>query len=132
MEAIFVGTIMTIAKDRVKPSPLPDSWKLQEIFVTGIVLGTYLAIVTVIFFWTAHKTTFFQSVFHVDDIRGDHDRLVAAVYLQVSIVSQALIFVTRSRSWSFAERPGFLLVLAFIAAQLVSPFLSKNTVQTRY
>ena len=111
---------MTISKDRVKPSPLPDSWKLREIFVTGIVLGTYLAIVTVIFFWTAHKTTFFQRVFHVDDIRGDHDRLVAAVYLQVSIVSQALIFVTRSRGWSFAERPGFLLVLAFIAAQLVS------------
>jgi H+-transporting ATPase len=111
---------MTISKDRVKPSPLPDSWKLREIFVTGIVLGTYLAIVTVIFFWTAHKTTFFQRVFHVDDIRGDHDRLVAAVYLQVSIVSQALIFVTRSRGWSFAERPGFLLVFAFIAAQLVS------------
>ncbi|KAG6557142.1 hypothetical protein Mapa_001069 [Marchantia paleacea] len=25
------GTIMTIYKDRVKPSPLPDSWKLKEI-----------------------------------------------------------------------------------------------------
>ncbi|PWZ58273.1 Plasma membrane ATPase 4 [Zea mays] len=33
------GTIMTISKDRVKPSPLPDSWKLKEIFVTGIVLA---------------------------------------------------------------------------------------------
>ncbi|GJR05469.1 plasma membrane ATPase 4 [Tanacetum coccineum] len=32
------GTIMTISKDRVKPSPLPDSWKLKEIFATGIVL----------------------------------------------------------------------------------------------
>lgn len=55
-----VGTIMTISKDRVKPSPLPDSWKLQEIFATGIVLGTYLAIVNVIFFWVAYKTTFIQ------------------------------------------------------------------------
>ncbi|XP_073391396.1 plasma membrane ATPase 1-like [Physcomitrium patens] len=118
------GTIMTISKDRVKPSPLPDSWKLREIFVTGIVLGTYLAIVTVIFFWTAHKTTFFQRVFHVDDIRGDHNRLVAAVYLQVSIVSQALIFVTRSRNWSFAERPGLLLVFAFIVAQLIATLIA--------
>ncbi|OAY31790.1 hypothetical protein MANES_14G140600v8 [Manihot esculenta] len=33
------GTIMTISKDRVKPSPMPDSWKLKEIFATGIVLG---------------------------------------------------------------------------------------------
>ncbi|KAH7554032.1 hypothetical protein JRO89_XS12G0099700 [Xanthoceras sorbifolium] len=30
---------MSISKDRVKPSPLPDSWKLAEIFLTGIILG---------------------------------------------------------------------------------------------
>nr|CAB3498921.1 unnamed protein product [Digitaria exilis] len=53
------GTIMTISKDRVKPSPLPDSWKLAEIFTTGIVLGGYLAVMTVIFFWAAYKTNFF-------------------------------------------------------------------------
>ncbi|KAI7750175.1 hypothetical protein M8C21_019309, partial [Ambrosia artemisiifolia] len=39
------GTIMTISKDRVKPSPSPDSWKLSEIFATGIVIGTYLALI---------------------------------------------------------------------------------------
>jgi hypothetical protein len=50
---------MTISKDRVKPSPLPDSWKLAEIFTTGIVLGSYLAMMTVIFFWAAYKTNFF-------------------------------------------------------------------------
>jgi len=41
------------------------------------------------------------------------------MYLQVSIISQALIFVTRSRGWSFFERPGTLLIFAFILAQLV-------------
>ncbi|KAL5806628.1 hypothetical protein ACOSQ4_029361 [Xanthoceras sorbifolium] len=35
-------TIMSISKDRVKPSPLPDSWKLAEIFLTGIILGDCL------------------------------------------------------------------------------------------
>lgn len=50
---------MTISKDRVKPSPLPDSWKLAEIFATGVVLGSYLAVMTVIFFWAAYKTDFF-------------------------------------------------------------------------
>ena len=53
------GTIMTISKDRVKPSPTPDSWKLKEIFATGVVLGTYQAIATVIFFWAVHSTDFF-------------------------------------------------------------------------
>lgn len=50
---------MTISKDRVKPSPLPDSWKLKEIFATGIVLGGYLALLTVIFFWLMKDTDFF-------------------------------------------------------------------------
>ena len=45
---------MTISKDRVKPSPLPDSWKLKEIFAT--VLGGYLALLTVIFFWLMKDT----------------------------------------------------------------------------
>uniref|UniRef100_A0A453QYG4 Cation-transporting P-type ATPase N-terminal domain-containing protein n=1 Tax=Aegilops tauschii subsp. strangulata TaxID=200361 RepID=A0A453QYG4_AEGTS len=53
------GTIMTISKDRVKPSPKPDSWKLDEIFATGVVLGTYMALVTVVFFYLAHDTDFF-------------------------------------------------------------------------
>uniref|UniRef100_A0A0D9VM68 Plasma membrane ATPase n=1 Tax=Leersia perrieri TaxID=77586 RepID=A0A0D9VM68_9ORYZ len=43
------GTIMTISKDRVKPSPTPDSWKLKEIFATGVVLGTYMALITTAF-----------------------------------------------------------------------------------
>ncbi|VAH95571.1 unnamed protein product [Triticum turgidum subsp. durum] len=37
---------------------------------------------------------------------------------------QALIFVTRSRSWSFVERPGFLLVFAFFVAQLIATLIA--------
>lgn len=61
-----------------------------------------------------------QNKFGVRSIRGNEEELTAAVYLQVSIVSQALIFVTRSRSWSFVERPGVMLMVAFLIAQLVS------------
>ncbi|KAI4355802.1 hypothetical protein L6164_004541 [Bauhinia variegata] len=118
------GTIMTISKDRVKPSPMPDSWKLKEIFATGIVLGAYLAVMTVIFFWAAYASNFFQEKFGVRSIRESKDELTAALYLQVSIVSQALIFVTRSRSWSFIERPGLLLVSAFLIAQLIATLIA--------
>uniref|UniRef100_A0A804MW97 Plasma membrane ATPase n=1 Tax=Zea mays TaxID=4577 RepID=A0A804MW97_MAIZE len=119
------GTIMTISKDRVKPSPQPDSWKLAEIFATGVVLGTYLAMMTVIFFWAAYKTDFFPRLFHVESLaHDDFQMLASAVYLQVSTISQALIFVTRSRSWSFVERPGFLLVSAFLVAQLIATLIA--------
>ncbi|KAL4178595.1 hypothetical protein AMTRI_Chr13g115870 [Amborella trichopoda] len=129
------GTIMTISKDRVKPSPVPDSWKLSEIFATGVVLGSYLALMTVIFFWAAYETPFFNHNFGVksfmkrDQISQqdkDHntERLASAVYLQVSTISQALIFVTRSRGWSFLERPGLLLVIAFVIAQLIATVIA--------
>ncbi|PIN08603.1 Plasma membrane H+-transporting ATPase [Handroanthus impetiginosus] len=118
------GTIMTISKDRVKPSPLPDSWKLKEIFATGIFLGGYLALMTVIFFWLMHKTDFFPEKFGVKSIKDSEHEMMAALYLQVSIVSQALIFVTRSRSWSYVERPGSLLMTAFVIAQLVATLIA--------
>ncbi|XP_042399607.1 plasma membrane ATPase-like [Zingiber officinale] len=118
------GTIMTISKDRVKPSPLPDSWKLREIFATGVVLGSYLALMTVIFFWAMRETNFFSDNFKVRSIRKSDHEMMAALYLQVSIVSQALIFVTRSRGWSFLERPGLLLVSAFVIAQLVATLIA--------
>ena len=66
----------------------------------------------------------FQSTFGVSSLQkkdeDDFRKLASAIYLQVSTISQALIFVTRARSWSFVERPGLFLVAAFVVAQLVS------------
>ncbi|KAJ8447273.1 hypothetical protein Cgig2_013050 [Carnegiea gigantea] len=131
------GTIMTISKDRVKPSPMPDHWNLNEIFATGIFIGGYLAITTVVFFWAAYDTSFFPRHFNVKDFnRHTHnmadpevakdlrEKMSSAVYLQVSTISQALIFVTRARGWSFTERPGLLLVIAFLIAQLIATVIS--------
>lgn len=63
-------------------------------------------------------------VFQVTSIADDAYQETAAVYLQVSIVSQALIFVTRSHKWSFMERPGFWLLGAFIVAQLIATLIA--------
>jgi len=103
---------------------MPDSWKLKEIFATGVVLGSYLALMTVIFFWIMEDTDFFPDRFGVRAIKLSEHEKMAVLYLQVSIVSQALIFVTRSRSWSFVERPGMLLMGAFLAAQLVATIIA--------
>ncbi|XP_048613277.1 ATPase 1, plasma membrane-type-like [Brassica napus] len=102
----------------------PDSWKLNEIFATRIVLGGYQAVMSVIFFWVIHKTDFCSDKFGVRSIRDNNDELMFAVYPQVSNISQALIFVTRSRSWSFVERPGALLMIAFVIAQLIATLIA--------
>jgi H+-transporting ATPase len=62
-----------------------------------------------------------QNTFGVRSLHGSRDEMMSALYLQVSIISQALIFVTRSRGLCFTERPGFLLCVAFVVAQIVSP-----------
>ncbi|RRT65429.1 hypothetical protein B296_00032891 [Ensete ventricosum] len=56
----ITGTIMTISKDRVKPSPLPD------------------------------KTDFFSDKFKVRSLRHSEDEMMSALYLQVSIVATLL------------------------------------------
>ena len=50
--------------------------------------------------------------------------LNSIIYLQVSTISQALIFITRSHSFFFIERPSLLLVSAFITAQLIATFIA--------
>ncbi|XP_021992914.1 plasma membrane ATPase-like [Helianthus annuus] len=65
--------------------------------------------------------------FGVKSIRDEEFELISALYLQVSIISQALIFVTRSRSWLFVERPGLLLLTAFFIVQLI-----ETHIDTRY
>lgn len=77
------------------------------------------------------ETTFFQRKFGVR-FSGDayfpdtpNDRQVhMIIYLQVAIISQALIFVTRSHSFFFMERPSVALMCAFAIAQLVSSIIA--------
>ncbi|KAI3867797.1 hypothetical protein MKX03_019257 [Papaver bracteatum] len=92
------GTIMMISKDPVKPCPKLDNWKLNEIFATGIVIGTYLALVTTLFYWIVMATTFFQTHFHLRSLSLTNGEVSSAVYLHVSVISQ--IFVTCSQSWA--------------------------------
>jgi H+-transporting ATPase len=46
------------------------------------------------------------------------------IYLQVAIISQALIFVTRSHGPSWTERPSYALMIAFCLAQLISSIIA--------
>ncbi|GJT59294.1 plasma membrane ATPase [Tanacetum coccineum] len=142
------GIIMTISKDKVKPSPLPDSWKLKEVFAAGVVLGTYLAVMTVIFFWLAKESDFFlvrETPTHVKFslLRLNvviNDWFSGKIWCKIDQKRKNLSlchllpssqhyqsgthFVTRSRSWSFIERPGFLLLFAFFLAQLIATLIA--------
>ncbi|EMD32183.1 ATPase [Gelatoporia subvermispora B] len=125
------GTIMTLSVDRVLPSLTPDSWDLAEIFSFAVAYGIYLTASTIALVAIIIKTTFFYDKFGVTLTNGatmaiDHNdpQLHMIVYLQVAIISQALIFVTRSHGFFFMERPSFALFFAFCIAQLVSSIIA--------
>ncbi|KIY53270.1 plasma-membrane proton-e [Fistulina hepatica ATCC 64428] len=123
------GTIMTLSVDRVLPSMTPDSWDLAEIFAYALAYGLYLAASTIILVVVIMETTFFQDKFGVEFASGriptiNDYQLHMIIYLQVAIISQALIFVTRSHSFFFMERPSFALMGAFCIAQLVSSIIA--------
>ncbi|KAF9664370.1 hypothetical protein SADUNF_Sadunf16G0011600 [Salix dunnii] len=84
-------------------------------------MKNYMAIIMVLFFWLAHGTDFF-SVNELDkcgvsSIRGKPDELTTTLYLQLIIISQALIFVTRSRCWPFTERRALVSCLSMPSSQ---------------
>ncbi|KAJ7462014.1 hypothetical protein FB451DRAFT_1371056 [Mycena latifolia] len=122
------GTIMTLSVDRVLPSTTPDSWDLAEIFSYAVAYGLYLTLSTVSFVIIILETTFFQDKFGVAlgsfPVQHNDYQLHMVVYLQVAIISQALIFVTRSHGFCFMERPSTALLGAFCAAQLISSIIA--------
>ncbi|KAL2614112.1 hypothetical protein R1flu_025804 [Riccia fluitans] len=83
-----------------------------------------MALMTVVFYFLMHETEFFEKIFKVRSVKDNQFEETAVMYLQVSVISQALIFVTRSKAWSFLERPGLLLVVAFAIAQLIATIIA--------
>lgn len=118
------GTIMTLSLDRVLPSTTPDSWDLAEVFSFGVAYGVYLSASTIALYATMENTTFFEDRFGVEPLKGNSYGGHMVIYLQVAIISQALIFVTRSHGPSWTERPSVALMLAFCLAQLVSSIIA--------
>jgi H+-transporting ATPase len=120
------GTIMTLSLDRVLPSTTPDSWDLAEVFAYGIGYGLYLTGSTLALYAVMRHTTFFEDRFGVEPTGKDNNdpRAHMVIYLQVAIISQALIFVTRSHGPSWTERPSYALMIAFCLAQLISSIIA--------
>ncbi|DAZ98934.1 TPA: hypothetical protein N0F65_001373 [Lagenidium giganteum] len=56
------GTILTIAKDNVQPSPTPDAWKLRQVFLIAVCFGLWLSFSTVVLFAVLHDSRGFQGV----------------------------------------------------------------------
>ncbi|KAJ3565529.1 hypothetical protein NP233_g7572 [Leucocoprinus birnbaumii] len=112
-------------------APPQRRWDLIEIFSFAVAYGIYLTASTIALLCIIMETTFFQDKFGVRFSGGalipassNDYQIHMIIYLQVAIISQALIFVTRSHSFFFMERPSVALMCAFVIAQLVSSIIA--------
>jgi H+-transporting ATPase len=112
------GCMISICRDRVTPSSVPDKWNPTHIFMTAVIYGVYLGISTIVLFDLAVNTTFFQDTFGLATLNGEE--LVGLIYLQISVSGLALIFITRSYGISWLDRPGLTVICAFIFAQVIA------------
>ncbi|KAF9009884.1 plasma membrane H+-transporting ATPase [Cyathus striatus] len=112
------GTIMTLSLDRI--------------FSYAVAYGLYLTGSTIALVCVCIETTFFQDKFGVsfetNPVQHNDRQLHMIIYLQVAIISQALIFVTRAHSFFFMERPSVALFLAFCVAQLISSIIAHSNI----
>jgi H+-transporting ATPase len=122
------GTIMTLSVDRVLPSNTPDSWNLPEIYAYAVAYGLVLTASTIALVCIIKETSFFQDTFGVQlssfPVDSNDPQLHMVIYLQVAIISQALIFTTRAHGFFFMERPSTALIVAFCIAQLISSIIA--------
>jgi H+-transporting ATPase len=122
------GTVLTISVDRVLPSNQPDSWDLGEIFAYALAYGLYLTMSTIGLMLVIMHTDFFFNQFgatlSISPKDANDPKIHSIIYLQVAIISQALIFVTRSHGFFFMERPSYALMMAFVVAQVVSSIIA--------
>ncbi|KAJ7476129.1 hypothetical protein FB451DRAFT_268067 [Mycena latifolia] len=114
---------LTLSVDRTAHGTEPGRWDLTEIFSYSAVYGVYLTLSTITFVVVALKTNFFERRFalSISSSQPQHDnQLRTLIYLQVSSISHALIFVVRSEHVFFRHLPSTTLFKAFCVAQICS------------
>ncbi|GBF93844.1 plasma-membrane proton-efflux P-type ATPase [Raphidocelis subcapitata] len=70
------GAMIALSKDRVTPSPAPNSWRLRNIFALGIVFGLYLTASSWVLYHVASRNTFFQDRIGLFSLNIASDELV--------------------------------------------------------
>ncbi len=103
------AAILTIAYDRVQPSPRPERWDLREVLAIATVLGV------------AGVVESFSLVgIAVGPLGIGHDEVQTLMYLKLSVAGHLTLFVARVRGRLWSYRPATILLVAVLGTQLLA------------
>jgi H+-transporting ATPase len=104
---------MSSTTDNVRPSRLPNAWRIDSLTIAGIILGLCdllfcAGVLAIGQFW----------------IKLDIDRLRTLTLVTLTFSGQAIFYVVRERRRIWSSRPSLIVVLSSVADLLIVPGLA--------
>jgi H+-transporting ATPase len=109
------AAILTIAYDRVQPSPRPERWDLHEILAIATVLGLGGVI-----------ESFTLVALAVGPLGISHSEIQTLMYLKLSVAGHLTLFVARTRGRMWSHRPAWILLIAVIGTQILATLIAAS------
>lgn len=111
------GTIISIAYDNVKSSRHPEVWNLPVVYTISSTLGGIACIGSLIMLLLALKSHEHNSLFSQWGLPSmEYGQIITLMYLKVSLSDFLTLFCARCQTWFWTQRPGKLLMCAFVIA----------------
>jgi H+-transporting ATPase len=107
----FLG--MSLTTDNVRPSPMPNAWRLSNITVAGVIMGL-------------GELVFCTSVMAFGTYRMGFDigALRTLAFIVIVFGNQATMFTNRERRHLWSSRPSFWVIVSSIADLLIASTLA--------
>jgi H+-transporting ATPase len=109
------AAILTIAYDRVQPSPLPERWDLHEVLSIATVLGVAGVI-----------ESFSLVGIAVGPLGIGHAEVQTLMYLKLSVAGHLTLFVARTRGRMWSYRPAWVLLIAVVGTQIIATAIAAS------
>jgi H+-transporting ATPase len=105
--------ILTIAYDRVQPSPFPERWDLREVLTIATVLGAAGVI-----------ESFSLVGIAIGPLGIGHEEAQTLMYLKLSVAGHLTLFVARTRGRLWSYRPAWILLSAVVGTQILATLIA--------
>jgi H+-transporting ATPase len=104
---------MSLTTDNVRPSPLPNSWRIGNLTMAGVVMGTCL----LAFCSAVLAVGKFEMGLGIDELR-------TLAFVALVFGSQATIYAIRQRRHLWGSRPSLWLAMSSVADILIAATLA--------
>uniref|UniRef100_A0A0E0K7L6 Uncharacterized protein n=1 Tax=Oryza punctata TaxID=4537 RepID=A0A0E0K7L6_ORYPU len=106
--------------ERMKLNKSRDTLRVKKNIAIGAAFGSYIVLSTAFFFRAATMTDFFSCKIERKSLMGTDEEIRVALFLQMSIVNQAVALFAHSDDYCHIRCPGPVVTFAFIFTQMVA------------